>query len=109
MSDQFLKGWRVVSIEILSEKRGVEVTFQTEGNEVRFRTRKFGIGQRGAKSGALAKFASRAGYGTVETLFHYLSSVPTDLVGNIFPTGPLGLEAEAPPALRCVWPEEAVA
>src|SRR5687768_8169189 len=85
--DQFLRGWKVRSIEVLPKKQGVEVTFQIEGHDpVRFRTRKFGIGRRGAKSAALAKFAAQAGYGTVEALFHYLSSVPTDMVGNIFPT-----------------------
>ena len=110
MTDQFLKGWKVRSIEVLPEKQGVEVIFQVEGHDpVRFRTRKFGIGRRGAKSAALAKFAAQAGYGTVEDVYTFVSGLPSDLVGGIFQTGPLGVEAEAPPALRCVWPEVAVA
>ena len=109
MTDQILTGWKVRSIEVLPEKRGVEVTFQTEGNEVRFRTRRFGIGRRGAKAAALSRFASQAGFGSVEDVFRYVSGLPSDMVGGIFQTGPLGLEAEGPPALRCVWPEEAVA
>ena len=109
MTDQFLKGWKVRSIEVLPEKRGVEVTFQTEGNEFRFRTRKFGIGRRGVRSAALARFAAQAGYGSVEEVFRYVSGLPGDMVGGIFQAGPLGLETEEPPTLRCVWPEEAVA
>ncbi len=109
MADQFLKGWIVRSIEVLPEKRGVEVIFQIEGHDpIRFRTRKFGIGRRSAKSAALAKFASRAGYGPVEEVFRYVSGLPSDMVGGIFQAGPLGLEAEEPAALRCIWPEEAV-
>jgi hypothetical protein len=108
--DQFLRGWKVRSIEVLPEKRGVEVTFQTEGHDpVRFRTRKFGIGRRGVRSAALAKFAAQAGYGSVEDVFRYVSGLPSDMVGGIFQTGPLGLEAAQPPVLHCVWPEEAVA
>ena len=109
-TDQFLTGWKAVSIEILPEKRGVEVTFQIDGHDpVRFRTRKFGIGRRSAKSAALSKFAAQAGYGSVERIFEYVTGLPSDIVGGIFQTGPLGLESEEPAALRCVWPEEAVA
>lgn len=81
--DQFLKGWKVRSIEVLPEKQGVEVIFQVEGHDpVRFRTRKFGIGRRGAKSAALAKFAAQAGYGSLEDVFTYVSGLPSDMVGG---------------------------
>ena len=106
MTDQFLKGWKVRSIEVLPEKQGVEVTFQIEGHDpVQFRTRKFGIGRRGARSAALAKFAAQAGYGSVEEVFRYVSGLPGDMVGGIFQAGPLGQEADQPVSLRCMWPE----
>jgi hypothetical protein len=96
---QFLKAWKVRQIVVLPENQGVEVTFSVEGHDpICFRTRKFGIGRRGAKSAALAKFASQAG-------------LPSDMVGNIFAAGPLGFvtDRQAPTELRCVWPREEVA
>src|SRR6185436_3136260 len=82
---QFLNAWKVRSIEVLPDNEGVEVEFVVEGHEpFRFRTRKFGIGKRGARSAALAKFASRAGYGEVEELFRHIVSLPRDTVGGIF-------------------------
>ena len=107
MSDlsQFQKALKVQTIEVLPDNRGVEVTIGAEGKTpFRFRTRRFGIGRRGARSAALARFAAQAGYGQVEEVFHYLSGLPRDLVGNIFPTGPLGFEADqaVPPVLRCI-------
>jgi hypothetical protein len=109
---QFLKAWKVRQIVVLPENQGVEVTFSVEGHDpICFRTRKFGIGRRGAKSAALAKFASQAGYGEVKEVFNYVSGLPSDMVGNIFAAGPLGFvtDRQAPTELRCVWPREEVA
>jgi hypothetical protein len=106
---QFLKSWKVRAIEVLPGNKGVEVEFGVEGSDpIRFRTRRFGIGKRGARSAALAKFASQAGFGVAEDLFRYVSGLPQDLVGNLFPEGPFGPEPEviAVPALTCLWPDE---
>ena len=107
---QFLKAWIVQRIVVLPENRGVEVTFAVAGRDpFSFRTRKFGVGRRGAKSAALAKFASHAGFGEAEAIFDYLCGLPCVTVGGILPF-PLTPETapEATP-LRCFWPDESVA
>jgi hypothetical protein len=89
---QFMKTWKVRVIKALPNNEGVEVEFGTAGREpFSFRTRKFGIGRRNAQSAALAKFAAQAGFGKPRLLFRYLSVLPRDLVGNVFPMGPVGL------------------
>jgi len=105
---QFLKAWKVRSIEALPDNRGVEVTFGVEGRDpIRFRTRRFGIGKRGARSAALAKFAAQAGYGDAKFIYDYLRSLPRGMVGPIFAVDLLPLQ-EAPRdasiRLRCFWP-----
>ena len=83
---QFLKQWKVRSIEVLPENRAVQVIFGTEGNDSeRFSTHRFGIGRRGARAAALARFASHAGFGDVEDLFSYVCALPRDTVGQILP------------------------
>lgn len=90
---KFMKPWKVRAIKALPDNKGVEIEFGTEGREpVKFRTREFGIGRRNAKSAALARFASKAGFGKPRLLFRYLSVLPRDLVGNVFPLGPVGLD-----------------
>lgn len=92
---QFMKPWKVRAIKALPDNNGVEIEFETDGREpIRFRTRKFGIGRRNAKSAALARFASQAGFGKPRLLFRYLSILPRDLVGNVFPVGPVGLDLD---------------
>ena len=103
---QFMKPWKVRSIKALPDNNGVEVEFATEGREpMRFQTRKFGIGRRNAQSAALAKLASQAGYGKPSLLLRYLSALPRDLVGNVFPLGPVGLDPpdDAPVDLSRLW------
>lgn len=106
---QFLKAFKVQSISVLPNK-AVEVVLQADGHDpVRFRTRKFGVGRRGPRAAALAKFASDAGWGPVEELFGYICRIERDHVGEVFfPLVETGLET-APATLRCVWPEEQVA
>ncbi len=109
-ASQFMKPWKVRYIEVLPDNKGVQVEFGVDGRDpVRFRTKRFGIGRRGARSAALAKFASQAGFGVVEDLFHLIVSLPRDTVGTILWSGlaPLGTNSESPPTLGCVWPDEA--
>lgn len=106
---QFLNSWKVQSIFVLGEDRGVEVTFAVAGHDpFSFRTRKFGLGRRGAKSAALAKFASHAGFGEVKAIFDYLCGLPRDTVGGIlpFPLTPKTSPKSTP--LRCIWPDESI-
>lgn len=109
---QFLTAWRVQEIVVLPDNQGIRVTLGVEGHDpICFRTRKFGIARRGAKSAALAKFASQAGYGEVEELFKYVSGLPGDMVGNIFAAGPIGNmpDCQSPSELRCVQTLEEMA
>lgn len=109
-ASHFLNAWKVQRIEVLPENRGVEVTLAVAGHDpFSFRTRKFGVGRRGAKSAALAKFASHAGFGDAKCIFDHLCSLPRDTVGGILP---FPFEPEITPAtkrLRCLWPDESVA
>jgi hypothetical protein len=106
---QFLKAWKVLSIEVLRENKGVEVTFGVEGREpIAFTTKRFGVGRRGAKSAALAKFAAHAGYGEVDFLYNYICALPTESDGFVFHECQLSIVADevASPQLCCVWPDE---
>lgn len=106
---QFLSTWKVRVIEVLPQNKGVQVKFAVEGrNPVRFRTRRFGIGKRGARSAALAKFADKAGFGDAKDLYRCICALPHDFEGPLF-IGEL-LEPhsnqDSSAELRCVWPDE---
>jgi hypothetical protein len=89
-------GWRVSSIEVVRAGRAVEVEFAFDGRSpFRFRTRKFGIGGRNARTAALARFAARAGYGDVSTVFAYLSQLPRNSEGRLFAIGSSSNDADA--------------
>lgn len=107
-ASQFMKPWKVRYIEVLPDNKGVEIEFGVEGRDpVRFRTRRFAVGKRRARAAALAKFASQAGFGDAEDLFHLILSMPRDTVGKILWPGMLAMntDAESLPALGCVWPD----
>jgi hypothetical protein len=92
-SAQFPSGWKVLKIEALPERKGVEITFGKDGHDaMRLRTSQFAVGRRGPRSVALAKFAYCSGYGDdVEDLYGYICSHPSNMVGDIFPGGSLSL------------------
>ena len=100
---QFMKSWKVRAIKALPGNKGVEIEFGIKGRDsVRFETRQFSIGKRSNRTAALARFASKAGYGKPEILFKYLATLPRDLVGNVFPAGPVGLGIDLfPTGLEC--------
>src|SRR5690348_4437016 len=100
--------FKVQSISVLPNK-AVEVVLQAGDHDpVRFCTRKFGVGRRGPRAAALAKFAADAGFGDAEELYENLVQFSRQYVGDVFfqlvETGPV-----AAPTLRCVHPEEQVA
>ncbi len=108
---QLLPAWKVREIVVLPDGKGVQVTMSVEGHDpVKLRTRSFGIGKRGARAAALAKFSADSGYGAPDELYKYLASLPREFVGDPFPEGPFS-EADFPdsPVLKCVWPTEDVA
>lgn len=107
-ASQFLGNWKVRAIEVLPDNRGVQVTMGVDGRDpINFRTRRFGVGRRGARAAALAKFCDQAGYGNAKELFDYFTTLPRTFVGNPFPFGPDKPRRKAPTTLRCVWPESA--
>lgn len=91
--DSVPNGWRVSKIEVVRDGRAVEVEFTIEGRSpFRFRTRKFGVGRRNARTANLARFAARAGFGDVKAIFEYLSRMRRDHEGDVFP---LSVEQDA--------------
>ena len=91
VASRHLNAWMVRFIDVLPVNQGVQVTFAVDGRDpVQFRTRRFGVGMRGAKSAALAKFASQAGFGEPQQLYRYLAAFPRDFVGRLFAAGTSG-------------------
>ena len=83
-----LAPWKVKSIVKLPGSDGIEVAFSGEGGvPVRFRTTEFGVGERGAKSAALAKFAAAAGFGDVRDIFVFVTGYPQTSAGILFSEG----------------------
>jgi hypothetical protein len=83
--DHHLQAWKVRSVVMLPEQKGVEVTFSVTGQDViRFRTKQFGVGRRGAKAAALAKFVARAGFGDAKEIYRFLLDLPRTMTGIIF-------------------------
>lgn len=89
------QGWQVRSIEVVRNGRAVEVEFTFDGRSpFRFRTRKFGVGGRNARTANLARFAASAGFGDVRVVFEHLARMRRDHEGDVFPLGPLGQDAD---------------
>lgn len=76
--------WAVNSVEILADKR-VRVVFTTyRGHKQDFVTRKFGIGRRGARAAALAKFCTKAGLvGDVMEAYQFIRKLPRTYTGPL--------------------------
>lgn len=89
-----LHPWQVQSIKKLPEDFGFEVAFSIPESETfRCQTQEFEVGQRGAKTAALARFAAASGFGDAQHIFHYLCGLPRDMAGILFAKGePLDLE-----------------
>lgn len=112
VSPPFPNAWTVQSVVVLPENKGVQVTLAVEGRDpVRFRTKRFGVGRRGARSAALAKFADQAGFGDGEELYRLICTLPRDFHGPLHwgtpPWEELGRTAQRP--LKCFCPNEEAA
>lgn len=84
VSPQFPNAWTVKSVVVLPGDKGVQVTFAVAGRDpIRFRTKRFGVGRRGRRTAALAKFADQAGYGDAEELYRHLCTFPRDFQGPL--------------------------
>jgi len=80
-----LQAFKVRSVVMLPEQRGVEVALSVTGHDlIRFRTKRFGVGRRGAKTAALAKFAANAGFGDAVEIYRFLLDLPRNMSGIIF-------------------------
>jgi hypothetical protein len=79
------RSWAVSAVEVLADKR-VRVVFATEpgGHKEEFVTRKFGVGRRGAKAAALAKFCTKAGLADdVMVAYSLIRHLPHDYKGPL--------------------------
>lgn len=85
-----LSSWKVKSIVKLPGSDGIEVTFSGDnGPPVRFRATEFGMGERGAKLAALARFAAAAGFGDSKDIFNFLTDYGQEARGILFSEGDL--------------------
>lgn len=83
-----LSSWKVKSIVKLPGSDGVEVTFSGEnGTPVRFLATEFGMGERGAKLAALARFAAAAGFGDSKNIFDFLTDYGQESRAILFSEG----------------------
>ena len=76
------RGWRLKRVDIVPGEPAL-VTFSCGNETARFRTRRFAVGRRGAKTAALAKFVARSGFGDAEELYHWFASLWPDYTGPI--------------------------
>lgn len=103
-----LPAWKVYSIAVLPERKGVEVTLSTGPHDsVRFTTMDFGVGRRGAKAAALARFAASAGFGEPEAIYRFLVDLPRDMTGVLFAAATSVEDCVGPGSPT--WPTELVA
>jgi hypothetical protein len=76
-------GWAVDAVEILSGNR-VRVLFSTHGDRQEFVTRRFGIGRRGKRSAALARFCFKSGLtGDVMDAYRHICFLPATYTGPL--------------------------
>jgi len=75
-------GWKVAEIEIEPNK-GATVKMVLGSETVRLHSPEFGVGRRGRKAAALARFAAKSGLGPVRRLFRFFASLPEDYKGPL--------------------------
>lgn len=75
--------WAVDAVEILSGNR-VRVLFTTHGGRQEFVTRRFGIGKRGKRSAALARFCFKSGLAAdVIDAYRHICFLPVTYTGPL--------------------------
>jgi hypothetical protein len=77
-----LGDWNVKKIEV-EEDGSIYVTTTTKTETIRIFEPQFGIGRKGKKAAALAKFAARNGLGNARRLYSFLSTMRRDFVGEL--------------------------
>jgi hypothetical protein len=83
--EKHLGAFKVRSVAMLPDQRGVEVALSVTGHDlIRFRTKQFGVGRRGARTAALAKFVAYAGFGDAVEIYRFLLDLPRNTSGIIF-------------------------
>ena len=74
--------WKVKKIEV-DEDGSIYVTRATTTKTVRIIVPNFGIGRKGKKAAALARFVARHGLGNARRLYRLLSTMRRDFVGEL--------------------------
>ncbi len=94
MNQQLPVGWTVESIEILGDE-GARLHLRTpDGHPTTLHTPDFGVGQRGAKAAALARFAEHCGFGNRYEIYELVWALPEDWNGPLLPVPQIGMEPD---------------
>jgi hypothetical protein len=77
-----MSSWQLSRIDV-APGEAARVTFKQGDKTVCLHTSDFAVGQRDAKTAALAKFVAASGLGDVTELFHFFLSLPDDWDGPL--------------------------
>ena len=94
MAPVIAPGWTVESIEIVGDE-GARIHLRaTDGHITILQTPDFGVGQRGPKAAALARFAEQCGFGSRRDVYEFIWALPEDWNGPLLPRPQIGLEPD---------------
>jgi len=95
MAPVIAPGWSVESIDILAEE-GARLHLRTQdGRRTLLHTPDFGVGRRGPKAAALARFAEYCGFGDRHDIYEFIWGLPEDWNGPLLPRPELGTEFDS--------------
>lgn len=94
MTPEIAPGWSVESIDILADE-GARLHLRTEdGRKTLLHTPDFGVGRRGPKAAALARFAEYCGFGNRHDIYEFIWALPEDWSGPLLPVNLTGMELD---------------
>jgi hypothetical protein len=95
MAPEIAPCWTVESIDIVGE-HGAKLHLRSpDGHRTTLHTPDFGVGQRGPKAAALARFAERCGFGSRRDIYEFIWALPDDWNGPLLPRPDLGPEFDS--------------
>jgi len=94
MAPVIAPGWTVESIDILGADGAKLHLIAPDGHRTTLHTPDFGVGQRGPKAAALARFAERCGFGSRRDIYEFIWALPEDWNGPLLPRPQIGLDPD---------------
>jgi hypothetical protein len=85
MAPVIASGWTVEAIDIVGEEGAKLHLKSAEGHHTILHTPDFGVGQRGPKAAALARFAEHCGFGNRYDIYEFIWALPEDWSGPLLP------------------------